>query len=161
MKLIFDKEQITGAGAYRAMYQDEVILTAGAGFGKQGVQEGKHWLRPSSKLTIAELLDLIGDGVEVDEMVVIVKAPVAILQEEVYQGLPSRIREDETVKKFGEWGNNPWRTSNDGTECLILCRVGGHNLVGSEWAVFDLPGNKILDREALDDLLENDVNWAD
>lgn len=154
MRLIFGQEQITGTGAYRSFFQDQVILNGGADFGK--LESGRHYIRREEAVPMAELLAMIAAGAEVDELAVIARAPASLLEEPVPEGLP--YREDEAgVKTFATWGA-AMRRSHDGQEVCLVLTMNGRYLKGSEWSLLAPHVLELMGVEQYRALMETE-NW--
>lgn len=152
MRLIFSKEQIIQEGAWRAFYQDHVVLNGGVNFGR--MPDGRHFIRPEQGPNLPELLAMVATGVGVDEMPVVVKAPSTLLEEAVYAGLPFREDAEGQIRTFADWGAET-RLSRDGTMVCMILTVNGRYLRGSEWSQFHVEPLELMTAPAFNALMQS------
>lgn len=120
-----------------------------------------------SNLSIVQAMQLINDGVEV-YMPVLVEAPVSILEDYVYEGLPGRTLIDEFGEEFTvkikDWGgknNQPILMNRDKTRVIICCTINYEYLKGSEWIIFTNMEGCILHNNESYDLLKELPSWQE
>ena len=95
------------------------------------------------QLSIADIIDILGESGDVFEHLMAVRAPIALLGQDVPDGLPERLKWDGTVKTFNDWllpGAEIWeKDTNDFIIFYTNPFSGNENvyLTGSEMKIID------------------------